>query len=357
MTLSTDAVKNANTEIGNETDAMVEKLSEVPQNAYDGVEKGIDSSFGLDAGLFIAKIVSPAIGYILDFIADILDMHSPSGVFEEIGVNIIAGLTLGIEETWSDITYFFDMNVPELVDYIFGFLDDFIDLGFDLIQGLLEGMQDAWSDVVDWILQVCEDLIDDVKSFFGIASPSKVMISVGEFLSEGLAVGINNSADDAINATKAVAKEVVQEASQIAEETPDDIELNFTLTESLTNLEKMVEQANILRDVFNSINVIATNINDSTLKIPDIASGKVLPTKVNVMTAQNDKDNSAINSDEMYNIINDAVYSAIKNAYNNGMLSDDRDVVMQVDGREMARAVKRENDIYRKSTGRSMFNV
>lgn len=356
MATSVESVAVASTNMQGEFDKLTEKASSTPTDMSAGFEQGWNSSIGADGAIWIASIISPTFGNILSWILDFLGIHSPSTVFEDIGINIIEGLKLGLEELWPDIPDFFDTNLSDLLDSIGEMWDDFTDIGEYLIDGLLDGLQNAWGDVVDWIFEVCESLIDDIKNFFGIASPSKVMIAIGEFLSDGMAIGIKNDSKEAISNMNDMADDILSEADRIVQDTPEDIQLNFTLTESLDTLYEMVEQARTLETVFNSINAITTSINTSAIKTPDIVSGKVLPTEINKITAKSSNGSSAISSDEMYNIINDAVYSAIKSAYDKGMLTDG-DTIIQADGREIARAVKRENDIYRRSTGRSMFNV
>lgn len=65
--------------------------------------------------------------------------------------------------------------------------------GKNVIDGLLNGMKNAAGAVKDWIMGMLSGIADDVKDFFGIASPSKLMHSYGEFIGEGLARGIRAS--------------------------------------------------------------------------------------------------------------------------------------------------------------------
>jgi phage-related protein len=407
MTTATNSVAMANTEMQFSISELISRFSQMPQDMSSGFDLSWAVNFGLGAEVIIARTINPAFGALLAWILEFFGIESPSKVFESIGTNLIDGFVLGIDNTWPNITKWFTENlngliaqisdifkifgtndpskvleeigqnfingfelgldetwhiiwewfepsINELLDAIRDFWDDFVTIGNLLIEGLLTGLQEKWDDVVDWIMGVCADLIGDVKEFFGIRSPSRVMMSIGEYISDGLAVGIESDSNKSIRAAKDMANDIVEETSRIAEETPDDIELNFALTESLTNLEKMVEQANTLRRVFSSIDAIATNVNDN-MKIPDIVKGKVLPTKVDIATAKNsDAKDNAISSDEMYNIINDAVYSAINSAYKNGMFENEMPTI-ELDGYNIAKAVQRENHIYTKSTGRSMF--
>lgn len=50
-----------------------------------------------------------------------------------------------------------------------------------------------------------------------------------------------------------------------------------------------------------------------------------------------------------------AVYNAITDAFRNGVKNSDGDVIVQIDGKTVAKAVRKEDNIYYKSTGRGMF--
>ena len=50
------------------------------------------------------------------------------------------------------------------------------------------------SGLVDAAIKACGRLVDSVKSFFGIASPSRLMAKeVGQYLPQGIAVGIEDN--------------------------------------------------------------------------------------------------------------------------------------------------------------------
>lgn len=68
-----------------------------------------------------------------------------------------------------------------------------LEKGKNVIDGLLNGMKNAAGAIKDWIMGMLSGIADDVKDFFGIASPSKLMTGYGEYIGEGLAVGIRKS--------------------------------------------------------------------------------------------------------------------------------------------------------------------
>lgn len=68
-----------------------------------------------------------------------------------------------------------------------------LNVGTNLVQGLWNGISNAKDWVLDKIKGFGDAVLDGLKSFFGIASPSKVMRDqVGVFLAQGIGVGFTN---------------------------------------------------------------------------------------------------------------------------------------------------------------------
>jgi phage-related protein len=65
-----------------------------------------------------------------------------------------------------------------------------LDAGKNLIDGLVKGLGNAKDAVINKIKEICNNSLNEVKKFFGIQSPSKVMAAQGRFIAEGLADGI-----------------------------------------------------------------------------------------------------------------------------------------------------------------------
>ena len=73
---------------------------DVPQNMWDGFKQGWDYYFGAD-GVGLIQLFKDAFQGVIDTIKDVLGIHSPSTVFDDIGVNIVAGLINGFTFKWS----------------------------------------------------------------------------------------------------------------------------------------------------------------------------------------------------------------------------------------------------------------
>ena len=87
--------------------------------------------------------------------------------------------------------------------------------GKDLMRGMVDGIANAGQWVIDKIKSVCSDALGAVKSFFGIASPSKVMRKMFGFVGEGMVLGLDDKASAVSSAMRDIAYGVEREASSI----------------------------------------------------------------------------------------------------------------------------------------------
>lgn len=90
-------------------------------------------------------------------------------------------------------------KIKEMIDKALNFLkkdktkDDWKDAGKDMILGLLNGIKEMAEGIWDAVTGIAEGALDAFKSFFKSNSPSRVMRAQGEYLGEGLALGIDDS--------------------------------------------------------------------------------------------------------------------------------------------------------------------
>lgn len=69
----------------------------------------------------------------------------------------------------------------------------FAGIGEMFVAGLGEGIRSAWDGFLAWLNELWQGLVDSVKNFFGINSPSTVFAEIGSFLISGLWQGIQNA--------------------------------------------------------------------------------------------------------------------------------------------------------------------
>ena len=75
----------------------------VPQNMWDGFKEGWKTYFGED-GKGLWQLFKDAFNNVINWLKDLLGIHSPSTVFEGIGEDICQGLWNGFSSIWSDFT-------------------------------------------------------------------------------------------------------------------------------------------------------------------------------------------------------------------------------------------------------------
>ncbi len=152
---------------------------------------GLEVIAGIVTGIQTAmpSIVSGALQIITTLASGIV-MNLPT-ILQK-GIEIIGSLLSGMLTSMPNI-------LSSIIDFcgqmIQAFLDtDWIQLGSDILSGIGTGIANAVSGLVGEAIKACGKLVDSVKSFFGIASPSKLMAKeVGKYLPQGIAVGIEDN--------------------------------------------------------------------------------------------------------------------------------------------------------------------
>src|SRR5690554_4160131 len=84
-------------------------------------------------------------------------------------------------------------------------------IGRDIINGLLRGISAMAGSVFKKAQEIASGITNRIKKALRIASPSKVMIELGEFTGEGLEVGLSKSVRDVMNQAQALANAAIPE--------------------------------------------------------------------------------------------------------------------------------------------------
>lgn len=156
----------------------------------------------------------------------------------EAGKNIIDGLMNGVR-SMKDMAVNAIKDVGKsMLDGIKGFFGIhspstvFAEIGSFLIDGLRNGIKNMGSKAVDSIKDVASNIWGGVKDFFGIHSPSRLMAEAGGFIVEGLTVGIDSTAMDAVAAAKDLS-EGIEAASTIK-----PIETNLAASDAVMEIDR-----------------------------------------------------------------------------------------------------------------------
>lgn len=159
-------------------------LENIPQI----IQAGIDLLVALiqDLPQIITTIVQ-AIPQIISGIVNALVQNIPQII--QTGVQLFVAIIQNLPTIIAEIV----KAVPQIV---FGIVQEFASLGSEMIKagenllhGLWEGIKSASSWLWDKITGWASSLVDGIKDFLGIHSPSKVFEGIGEYMAQGLGEG------------------------------------------------------------------------------------------------------------------------------------------------------------------------
>ena len=101
--------------------------------------------------------------------------------------------------------------VGALVGGLVKSIPQFVQTGFDMLMGLARGIGNSVGAVVQRAKEAASKVLNSVKSFFGIHSPSKVFAEIGEMNMLGLANGIEDNLKPVNEAMKDVSMAATQD--------------------------------------------------------------------------------------------------------------------------------------------------
>ena len=193
----------------------------LPQMVINLLPQLIEGTVGVINGLIealpeiitmIADVLPDLIPIVIDAIMQIIPIlieHIPD--FINAGFKLITGLIKGLINA-----------IPNLLSKAWAIFGDLlnvaremlspsklIEIGINMVKGLWEGINNVKDWVLDKIKGFGTGILDGIKSFFGIHSPSKVMANeVGKYLPEGMAVGIEANADSVNDSMNDIQKDI-----------------------------------------------------------------------------------------------------------------------------------------------------
>ena len=182
--------------------AIIDGLAPLVEDLWNEVLEPAISAFTDWAGDIIDKGKESAKAFVETFIGDIKEL--PSRIWEAIkdGITKITEFGKNLVSKGKELA---TNTIDAIIDGFSGLPSKLLDVGENAIEGLWNGI----SNMSDWIGNkisgFSEGVLDGIKDFFGIHSPSTVMRDeVGKNLAagvgEGYADGMKKAADDALKA-------------------------------------------------------------------------------------------------------------------------------------------------------------
>jgi len=153
------------------------------------IKTAVEIVLALVEGLTSPEAIDQLIGAYVLLVTSLVDAVTDNlGEILETGLVMIGALAKGLMEALPELL----MIVPKIYKSIFDKLTsmDWASIGKNMLLGIKNGLLKAKDTLLKAIKDLCTECWASVKSFFGIASPSKLMTYAGTMIGEGLAIGI-----------------------------------------------------------------------------------------------------------------------------------------------------------------------
>ena len=158
------------------------------------IQAGIDLLVALIQALpqIITTIVQ-AIPQIISGIVNALVQNIPQII--QAGVQLFVALIQNLPTIIVEIVKAVPQIVSGIVSAFGSLVGEMVNAGANLLHGLWEGISSAVSWLWDKVTGWASSLVDGIKGFFGIHSPSTVFAEIGTNMGEGVGVGFGESMD------------------------------------------------------------------------------------------------------------------------------------------------------------------
>ena len=128
----------------------------------------------------------------------------------EASVQIIVALATGLIESLPELITHLPEIIAAIVDGLVACVGDMAEAGKELVNGLWEGIKKNWDNLAKSVTDLGSKLVDKVKGFFKIGSPSKLFEKeIGRWIPEGIAVGIEANAGSVNTAVDDMVKDAM----------------------------------------------------------------------------------------------------------------------------------------------------
>lgn len=183
---------------GNVAGQITQSWSGISTDMVNGLSAGWTDT----EGTFHDAVLLTSQGVQNEFKAD-NGIHSPSSVYREMGWHIVEGLTEGINKNKG----YPERAILAVSALIIGTARNRLDpgvfepIGAGISQGIANGIESELDRVESAVQKIVDLCLKAATSKKGLdeRSPSHKFMKIGEYVSEGLAIGIDNKANEAVN--------------------------------------------------------------------------------------------------------------------------------------------------------------
>lgn len=187
---------------------------------------------------------------IIDEFKYILGINSPSTVFMDFALNMIAGLLNGFKTNGSQVVTAVGDIANRIVDALKNKASSMITAGSDLVAGFAQGIRNYIGSAVSAATQLATSALNAIKKTLGINSPAKELIEVGKYADQGLAGGIYKFAGLVTSSISDLGKDAISGFSSVIGRITDAVDSNMDIAPTIrpvidmTDIEKGSAQIN-----------------------------------------------------------------------------------------------------------------
>lgn len=120
-------------------------------------------------------------------------------------INAMARFVSGVISGFVRVVNQVQSGMSRAVNTVRNFIGQFVSAGLDLMRGLVQGIMNGMKWVVNAAKNVAQSAVNAAKSVLRIHSPSRVFRGIGQYVSQGLGMGILADQHKAVNAVRSVA--------------------------------------------------------------------------------------------------------------------------------------------------------
>lgn len=167
---------------------ITEFVNFITENLPTVLDRGTDMLLSLMHGILeaIPEFVNGLPQIITAFVSFITE-NLPNIV--SAGAEILTSLVLGIIQNIPELISALPQIIAAIVTGITGLLGSIVDVGKAIVEGIWQGITNAAGWLTEKITGWFNGVVDGVKSFLGIASPSKVFADIGKNMALGVGEG------------------------------------------------------------------------------------------------------------------------------------------------------------------------
>lgn len=220
---------------------------------------------------------------------------SLSGVdMSSVGSNITKGIHDGINNTWyNNVSGYLVNMINTLWTDIYNHVNFYL-VGQKIVEGMQDGVNSKWTEFEKaWIANMTE-LQTLTEAITKIGSPSKVYRGIGNYMTEGLILGIQDEEDKAVSTVTRMANRISLAASKgLNPQLEGFEEISFAEGTALTKIDRITERLSEIPKGFLAVANAMRNLSD--VQIPQVMLGAVIPARVkSEATAPAESDSDAV---------------------------------------------------------------